>query len=276
MVGLTPVETTHLFPILREKLQELLAGLSPQDWERRATPNWSVKDVAAHLLDTSLRRVSMGRDGYWGESFNGATAEEFNAFLNGLNHDWVRALRRMSPEVITSLLEVADRNLCQYLTSLDPNEKALFAVSWAGEQESQNWFDVAREYTERWHHQQQIREATGRPGILDDELYTPVLRTFIRALPVAYRDARPVASAKIVFRIIGTGGGEWTLQGDNGSWVLSAGSSQEAACIVSIRSDAAWKLFTKGLTDQEARRVIQTEGDATLAEPLYSARAIVG
>jgi hypothetical protein len=47
--------------------------------------------------------------------------------------------------------------------SLDPLAPAAFAVSWAGEETSSNWFDTARELTERWHHQQQIRLATIGP-----------------------------------------------------------------------------------------------------------------
>ena len=37
----------------------------------------------------------------------------------------------------------------------------------AGEAVSANWFDVAREFTERWHHQQQIRLAIGGPADAD-------------------------------------------------------------------------------------------------------------
>jgi hypothetical protein len=42
---------------------------------------------------------------------------------------------------------------------LDPDAAGL-AAAWAGETDSRNWFDVAREYTEKWHHQQQLRDAT--------------------------------------------------------------------------------------------------------------------
>jgi hypothetical protein len=35
-------------------------------------------------------------------------------------------------------------------------------VAWAGEAESKNWFHVARDYSEKWHHQQQIREAVSQ------------------------------------------------------------------------------------------------------------------
>ena len=60
-----PVLTAHLFPALDARLVELLRGLTPDDWNRPTiAPRWTVKDVAAHLLDTLLRRLSFGRDGY--------------------------------------------------------------------------------------------------------------------------------------------------------------------------------------------------------------------
>ena len=62
-----------------------------------------------------------------------------------------------------------------------------FPVSWAGEARSPVWFDVARELTERWHHQQQIRDAVGADPLTTREFLHPVLDTFMRALPFASR-----------------------------------------------------------------------------------------
>src|SRR6266513_5668 len=46
-------------------LLELLRSLTPEDWEKQTvSPKWKVKEVAAHLLDTPLRGVSIARDGY--------------------------------------------------------------------------------------------------------------------------------------------------------------------------------------------------------------------
>jgi hypothetical protein len=50
-------------PILRKvdaELIELLASLAPGDWDlQTVAPAWKVRDVAAHLLDTPLRKLSM-------------------------------------------------------------------------------------------------------------------------------------------------------------------------------------------------------------------------
>ena len=44
---------------------ELLRSLPPDEWEiQTVAPAWKVKDVAAHLLDTQLRKLSLVRDGY--------------------------------------------------------------------------------------------------------------------------------------------------------------------------------------------------------------------
>jgi hypothetical protein len=72
-------------------------------------------------------------------------------------------------------MTIACHQSADFHESLDPFARAIFNVSWAGEETSPNWFDTARELTERWHHQQQIRLATHRPGIMTRELYNPVI-----------------------------------------------------------------------------------------------------
>ncbi len=53
------VDVVPLFLPLHEELVRLLSGLSAADWERPTVAGtWRVRDVAAHLLDTDLRRIS--------------------------------------------------------------------------------------------------------------------------------------------------------------------------------------------------------------------------
>jgi len=96
----------------------------------------------------------------------------------------------------------------------------MFPVSWAGEEESANWFDTAREFTERWHHQQQIRLAVNKPGIMTREFYFPVLDCFMRALPYAYRTVPGKPGTLAQFNIAGECGGSWYLFRDSDSWRL--------------------------------------------------------
>ena len=56
------IETTHLFPVLDQKLIELLKSLSPEDWNKQTVAKlWTVRDIAAHLLDGNLRTLSLSR-----------------------------------------------------------------------------------------------------------------------------------------------------------------------------------------------------------------------
>jgi hypothetical protein len=97
---------------------------------------------------------------------------------NRLNAEGVTVYRRLSPPVLIDMMKAACQQSARFHESLDPFAPASFAVSWAGEETSLNWFDTARELTERWHHQQQIRLAANRPGIMTPDLYHPVLDCF--------------------------------------------------------------------------------------------------
>ncbi len=275
MPDLPPILTSHLFPLLEARLIELLESLTPEDWSRRALPKWTVKDVAAHLLDGNLRRLSIGRDGYWGESFQGSSYTELVEFLNGLNADWVRAARRLSPRVLIDLLRLTGEQVSALVSNLDPHAPAVFPVAWAGEEQSANWFDIAREYTEKWHHQQQIREAVGRPGIMGRELYFPVLDTFMRALPVAYRNVTGEANTSLEIHVSGEAGGSWFLCHTDDRWRLSSSATGQVSTRVEIPQEIAWRIFTKGIDADTARAQVQITGIRELAEPLLAARAVM-
>jgi len=96
-----PILTAHLFPKLDAMLLELLRSLTPEDWEKQTvSPKWKVKDVAAHLLDTRLRGVSITRDGYLPEAPRISSSVELAAYINRLNEEGVSLYRRLSPAVL--------------------------------------------------------------------------------------------------------------------------------------------------------------------------------
>ncbi len=272
-----PIDVTSLFPVLDSKLVELLRSLTPEQWNLYATPNWTIHDVTAHLLDGSnLRRLSLARDQYWGEPFQGNSYQDLVDFLNRLNADWVKAFHRVSPRVLIDLLEVSNREVAEYFQALDPYAPAPFSVAWAGESRSENWFDIAREYTEKWHHQQQIRDAVGKPGIMSRELYFPVLDTFLRALPHAYRNVTAPPGHTVAIHVTGDAGGSWFLQCRQDSWELSRNPADETQAEVTIPQSIAWKLFTKGLSEESARKHIHVYGDNALTAPIFHVTAIMG
>jgi len=167
MKPLKPILTAHLFSKLDGMLLEFLRSLALEDWEKQTvSPQWKVKDVAAHLLDTALRGVSIGRDACVPQAPKINSSAELAAYVDRVNAEGVTVYGRLSPAVLISLMETACKQLAEYHASRDPNAQAPYGVSWAGEEKSPNWFDTAREFTERWHHQQQIRMAVNRPGIM--------------------------------------------------------------------------------------------------------------
>ena len=82
-----PIPTVHLFPIIDQKLIELLQSLTPEDWERPTiAKKWRVKDIAAHLLDGNIRTLSLSRDKHL--LVPDRSIESYNdlvAYLNELN-----------------------------------------------------------------------------------------------------------------------------------------------------------------------------------------------
>ena len=257
-----PVEPVYLierFPGLHQELMRVLRGLDAADWSRpTACAAWSVKDIVAHLLDTGLRRLSSGRDGFMPAPEGGiASYTDLVAYLNRLNAEWVGATRRLSPPVLLALMDVMAPQVHAFFHSLDPHELAQFGVAWAGEESSPVWFDIGREYTERWLHQQQIREAIGAPGLLGREWLYPVLDIFMRALPHTYRAVPAEPGQSIHFAIRGEAGDD------------------HPAARVSLDQENAWRLFSKGLSPEAARRSVRTEGDPGLGEPVFGALAVM-
>jgi hypothetical protein len=173
-------------------------------------------------------------------------------------------------------MEAASRESAEYHQALDPFGPAMFPVSWAGEEESANWFDTAREFTERWHHQQQIRLAVNKPGIMTREFYFPVLDCFMRALPYSYRNVPAKSGTLAQFNISGECGGSWHLLRDGGAWTLIASPAGEKIAEVTIPQEIAWRIFTKGIVPEEARTQMQVTGDEAVGLHILKMISIVG
>ncbi len=271
-----PIPTAHLFPVLEEQLILLLQSLTTAEWNRPTIAKlWTVKDVAAHLLDGNIRMLSILRDNYAGDPPGAINSyEDLLYYLNGLNADWVRAMKRISPQVLTALMATTSKQCCEQLALQDPFAPAMFPVSWAGESSSVNWFHIAREYTERWHHQQQIRDAVGKPGIMTRELYYPVLDAFMMALPYTYRAIDAPAGTVVQVTVAGDAGGDWYITKKD-TWVLSKENHTPPASHTTIDQSVAWKLFSKSWRQQDVMDHVFINGDTALAEPALDMIAVM-
>ncbi len=267
----------HLLRRVDEKLIELLGSLTASEWDLQTiAPLWKVRDVAAHLLDTALRKLSMVRDSCYVEVVEVRSPQDLIELVNRLNREGVSVYRRLSPPVLIDLMKMACEQSANFHESLDPFAPAAFAVSWAGEETSPNWFDTARELTERWHHQQQIRLATNRPGIMIPDLYHPVLDCFLRGLPHLFRDVDAPVGTVLKVEICGECGGQWFLSRGSSRWDLSKRPAGNIASRVAIPHTLAWRLFTKGIDRDSARAQIEIDGSRDLGEEVLHLTAIVG
>ena len=277
MEPLSPLYTADLFPPLHDALIDLLCGLAPADWERPTVAgNWRVRDVAAHLLDVDLRKLSVNRDGFLAppdEPIGGYG--DLVRFLNRLNADWVAASRRLSPRVLVDLLAVTGPAVSDLVATLPPHEPSLFSVAWAGESRSENWFDIGRDYTERWHHQMQIRDVVGVPLLLERRWLYPLLDLSVRALPRAYESLPAEEGTAVVLAVRPEDGEAWSLIRGDGGWQVWRGAAPKPAVTVRADPDTAWRLLYNALPPAVAREKVSIQGDAALASPLLSTRSVM-
>ena len=268
-----PILTGELFPELRQRLLAVLRNLRDEDWTRPTSARlWNVKHVAVHLLGVDIGNLSRRRDGFELPA-PVSSWDELVAFINRLNASWVAAGERLSPRLLIDLTEHVGRQADDYFRSLDPFAAGT-AVSWAGPEPAPQWLDVAREYTERWHHQQQIRDATGREGLYEERLFRPVLDTFVRALPHTFRAVEAPPGTQVELRLAGPAGGSWVLERRE-LWELFEGSAPGVRARVDIESTDAWKIFTRGLRGAEAAGRAEITGDRGLGARVLETVSVI-
>lgn len=275
------VDVRSLFPMERAALLELLSTLSSRQWATAtACPGWSVHDVVGHLTHDYLRRLSGHRDGH--RRAGPAPGESLPAYIDRDNERFVAATRGLSPAVLVGILTTFGPQLDALWAGLDLAATGDLPVWWADpDAPAPAWLDVAREYTEFWVHQQQIRDAVGRPGADRPELLSPVIDTFLRAMPHTLRDT-PAADGAVIIIAVGPpvsaiwtarrGPDGWSIgPGDTGSPTSDgpaarSGGRPAGRVRLEIAPDTLWRLATRGIDPEAARKRVFVEGDERLAE----------
>jgi len=262
-----PIVVTDLLYKIDNQLISLLKSLTPDEWNSQTVAKlWNVKDVSAHLLDGNIRIVSALRDSYSSEKPEIHSYDDLLTYLNGLNADWVKAMKRVSPQMIIFLHEATGKLFCDYYASLNPFDKAVYSVAWAGQSESLNWMHMAREYTEKFLHQQQIREAVNKPGIMTREYFYPFIDTLMFGLSYTYRDIHAEERTVIKLSISGDIGGEWFLLRQHGEWLLTKENKSEVSSEVIIDPNDGWKLFSKSIRPNDIMNNVIIKGNRQLGE----------
>jgi uncharacterized protein (TIGR03083 family) len=269
---LSNVPVLDVRPLLTEEraeLLELLRGITDEDWLiSTQAVGWRVKDIALHLLDDDLGWLSRDRDGDTSGllDMSGVYAD-FVTALDRKSQSWVDGAHGLSRRVICDLLEWSGREVDRYHASIDM--LAPRAVIWAGHDPVPAWFDLARDLTERWVHQQQIRIAVGAEGHHAEKYLAVVIRTFIWAFPNQYE---PVAEVGTQVALDIGDVGAWTLTRADDGWEMDEGSCSSPTARVRMSADAAWRSLTGAVVDPLE---ITNEGPVELTDAVRRVRGII-
>jgi uncharacterized protein (TIGR03083 family) len=273
-----PVDTRSLVRAVRARLHELVDALTDDDWHRPTVcPGWSVADIVAHVIGDDLGRLSRTHDGVMLQPEPG---EDLPAFLDRFNEEWVVAFRRLSPAVLVSLLGAGGAEVLDLWDGL-ALDAPTGGVSWAGLDEGPAWMDLARDTTEYWIHEQQIREAVDRPHHDPDEVMS-VVGILSRGLPHALRDVEADDGASVVVRADDLAVG-WAVARRDGRWWWAGaagppGSAPDAdgrapAAVVSASGQAYWRRWTRHPAG--TRDLFATTGDPVAATAVVDHVAII-
>lgn len=262
------IDLVDKLPELDRKLIELLQRLEKDDWNKQTVAKlWTVKDVAAHLLDGNIRVLSGLRDRHSNESPQINSYQDLLSYLNQLNEEWIKAMKRLSPEMLINLLIHTGKPFYEYYSKLDPYGIAEYSVAWAGENESTNWMHIAREYTEKFLHQQQIRDATNKQGIMTKDYYIPFLEVCMYALPYTLRNTKADNGATLKMEITGEVSGQWLIQYNRKEWKrIGSNLGIQPITEIFIEHYAAWQLFSKSMRHKDLTNEIKIIGNQKLGE----------
>jgi uncharacterized protein (TIGR03083 family) len=253
----------------------LLESLKPDEWASPTEcPAWSVKGIALHVLGDDLSLLSRQRD----EEPSGVAIEpgpsfdELFVLLDRFNERWVEAGSFFSPNLLIELLRLSGEWTREYYGSVD-GDRLGEAVPWIGPDPAPYWLLAAREYWERWIHQEQIRRAVGRPGLHDPRFVVPGVAVAVRGFPQGLAAFPAPDGTTVTFRIRDAGDGAWTVGCDGQSWRLYDGTPDDPSVTVAVDVETAALLFSRALTNAELTDRVQPDGDTDLGAVMVAGLA---
>ncbi len=200
--------------------------------------------------------------------------DDLVAFINARNAVWVEATRRLSRRLLLSLLAATGQQWAEFALSADPDAPA-GPIGWTGNAQDSMGLHLARELTEYWMHHQHICEAVSITSLKNDPFLGAILSTFIHCLPRTYTATTAPVDTLVKVVITGEGGGEWHLVREVERWRLYAATDLLPACVITLDTDTAWRLFTKGISQEQLRERTVITGDVRLGQVMWGAVAIL-
>jgi hypothetical protein len=224
-----------------------------------------VKGIALHLLGDDLSLLSRQRDsepsGVAIEA--GASFDELFVALDRFNERWVEAASFFSPPVVIELLRLSGEWTHDFYGTVD-DDLLGEPVPWIGPDPAPYWLLAAREYWERWIHQEQIRRAVGRPGLHDQRFAVPAIAVAVRGFPQGLAPFPAPDGTTITLRITDAAGAAWTVGCDGRTWTLYDGAPDDPTVVIPVDLETAALLFSRALTNAELTDRLHPEGDPDL------------
>jgi hypothetical protein len=149
------------YPGLLKEFIKFLKSIPLSAWDRKTIlPSWRIRDIVAHLTGNAIAKYSaIINFNHNKKPIPNIAYKDLVELIYESNEKWVELLHNLHPSHLAELFNENYSRLINKFNELDLDAVAVHSVAWAGENQSKNWFDIAREYTELWHHQMQCREA---------------------------------------------------------------------------------------------------------------------
>lgn len=187
-------------------LRELLGGLSAEQWSTpTALPGWDVRAVVGHVIGTERMLMGDAPDHTVDRDAETATAPHVRNDIGALNEGWIRTLAPLSSD---ELLAEFDRVTDARLTAL----REMSQVEWDAESFTPAGPDAFGRFMQIrvfdcWFHEQDIREAIGRPGHAAGQAVAVALDEVSTALGfVVGKRAGAPAGSTVSFELTGSSG----------------------------------------------------------------------
>jgi hypothetical protein len=74
---------------------------------------------------------------------------------------------------------------------------------------------------------------------------------------------------------MGDAGSQWFLVRQEGKWSLFTDHASAPMTVVTMKQETAWRLFTKGVTKEQAMQDASIEGNRAFAQVLFETVAIM-
>lgn len=255
---MTRPDPLALWDSAAQELLTVLHDLQPEDWERQALPEWTVRDVLAHLAH--LESEAAGMDQPAGGRV-GLEARRNQQMPTSLTEVGVAARREVPVSDLMDEFERACAGRREALAGLDQADPKAPAPGIVGDL---GW-DVRTWLTNRpidlWVHEQDVRRATGRPVVTDSAGARHVAGVMSMTFPAALR--RLPTGTSVVARVSGPQGRVLTARvGEDGR--AAPFDPEEGSDVTLDLADETWLLLATGrLAPRDA--AVQVTGDKEVA-----------